>query len=65
MKKLPQNIVDHLNKNLMFNKFGLVNIASLKASTGTTLEDDDLKERIQERFGKEMVNGTVEFVKSK
>lgn len=61
MKKLPQNVIDHLNKNLMFNKFGLINISSLKASTDCKISDEKLKEMIQEKFGKEMVTGKVEF----
>ena len=63
MKKLPKHIADHLNRNAMFNRFGLVNISALKASTGTTLKDDDLKERIQAKFGHEMATGEVEFMK--
>jgi len=45
--------------------FGLVNLSSLRASTGTRLKDEDLKERIQARFGHEMVTGEVEFMQKK
>ena len=61
-KKLPKNIEQDLKKNTMFNMFGLVNLAALRARTGTRLKDEDLKERIQERFGHEMATGEVEFV---
>ena len=61
--KLPQNVIDHLNKNLMFNKFGLVNIASLKAQTDCEIPNDELEQLIQNKFGHEMHNGEVEFIK--
>ena len=61
--KLPQNVIDHLNKNLMFNKFGLVNIASLKAQTECEIPDDKLKKLIQDKFGEEMTTGEVSFMK--
>lgn len=61
-KKLPKNIEQALIRNTAFNMFGLVNISSLRASTGTKLKTEDLKERIQNRFGREMVTGEVEFM---
>ena len=61
-KKLPKHIAEDLNRNLMFNKFGLVNISALRARTGTKLKTEDLKERIQKRFGSEMITGEVEFI---
>lgn len=61
--KLPQNVIDHLNKNLMFNKFGLINIASLKAQTDCEIPDDKLKKLIQNKFGEEMTTGEVSFMK--
>lgn len=64
-KKLPKNIERHLSRNTAFNMFGLVNLSSLRASTGTRLKDEDLKERIQNRFGHEMVTGSVEFMGEK
>ena len=64
-KQLPQNIIDDLNSNLIFNKFGLVNIARVKATNNCDIPDDELKEMIQEKFGHEMVNGKVEFIEKK
>jgi len=64
-KKLPKKIEQHLSRNTAFNMFGLVNLSSLRASTGTRLKDEDLKERIQARFGHEMVTGEVEFMQKK
>jgi hypothetical protein len=63
--KLPKKIVEDLKRNTTFNMFGLVNISALRARTGTKLKEEDLKERIQNRFGHEMVNGEVEFIKNK
>ena len=60
--KLPQNVIDHLNNNLMFNKFGLVNIASLKAHTECDIPNDELKQLIQDKFGHEMHNDEVSFI---
>jgi hypothetical protein len=64
-QKLPQSVIDDLDSNIMFNKFGLVNIGRLKSSTNCDIEDDVLKELIQEHFGKEMATGKVEFVGEK
>ena len=64
-KKLPKSIEQDLKKNTMFNMFGLVNISALRARTGTRLKDDDLKQRIQARFGHEMATGEVEFLENK
>jgi len=64
-KKLPKIIEQDLNRNTMFNMFGLVNLAALRSRTGTRLKDDDLKERIQNRFGHEMATGKVEFMVEK
>jgi len=63
MKKLPKHIAEDLNRNTLFNMMGLVNISALRARTGTKLKDDDLKERIQAKFGHEMATGEVEFMK--
>lgn len=62
-KKLPENIEKDLKRNTMFNMFGLVNLSSLRSRTGTRLKDEDLKQRIQDRFGHELVTGKVEFTK--
>jgi len=61
-KKLPKHIAEDLNRNTLFNMMGLVNISALRARTGTKLKDDDLKERIQAKFGHEMATGEVEFI---
>lgn len=64
-KKLPKNIERDLKKNTLFNMFGAVNLAALRSRTGTRLSDEDLKKRIQARFGHEMATGTVEFIQGK
>lgn len=64
-KKLPKSVEQHLNKNTMFNMFGAVNLAALKANTGTRLKDEDLKQRIQARFAYEMQTESVEFIEGK
>jgi hypothetical protein len=61
-KKLPQNIIDDLNRNSMFNIFGLINLSALKARTNPKMSDKELKRLIQDHFGKEMVTGKVEFM---
>ncbi len=63
--KLPKNVEEHLNKNTMFNMFALVNISSLRASTGCKIEDEKLKKLIRERFDSEMETGKVEFMKKR
>lgn len=63
--KLPKSIEQDLKKNTMFNMFGAVNLAALKSRTGTRLKNEDLKQRIQSRFGYEMSNGEVEFIEGK
>ncbi len=68
MKKqniLPKSVEQHLNKNTMFNMFGAVNLAALRASTGTRLSNETLKERIQARFGHEMATDEVQFIEGK
>jgi hypothetical protein len=65
IKKLPKAIEQDLNKNTTFNMFGLVNLSALRARTGTKLKDEDLKQRIQARFGREMVTGEVSFMEKK
>lgn len=64
-KKLPKNIVEDLKRNATFNIFGLVNIATLRARTGTKLKTDDLKKRIQNRFASEMIDGEIDFIGDK
>ena len=60
--KLPEAIERDLKKNTLFNMFGAVNLAALRSRTGTRLSDEDLKKRIQARFGHEMATGKVEFL---
>ena len=62
MKKLPEKIEKDLKRNALFNMVGLVNLSELRARTGTRLKDEDLKQRIQARFGHEMVTGEVSFM---
>ncbi len=64
-KQLPENVEKDLKRNTMFNMFGLVNLSALRARTGTRLKDEDLKERIQARFGHEMATGEVQFMEKK
>ncbi len=64
-KKLPKSIEQDLKRNTTFNMFGLVNLSALRARTGTRLKDEELKQRIQARFGHEMVTGEVEFMQKK
>jgi len=63
--ELPSNIVKYLDNNTAFNMFGFVNLAKLKYETECTIEDETLKILIQEKFGNEMVTGTVEFIEPK
>jgi hypothetical protein len=62
---LPKKIEQELNRNTLFNMFGLVNLSALRARTGTRLKNETLKERIQARFGHEMATGEVEFIGEK
>lgn len=62
IRKLPKSVEQDLNRNTLFNMVGLVNIAALRSRTKTRLKDEDLKERIQARFGHEMATGEVEFL---
>jgi hypothetical protein len=64
-KKLPKSIEQDLKRNTTFNMFGFVNLSALRARTGTRLKDEELKQRIQARFGHEMVTGEVEFMQKK
>ena len=65
VKKLPKEVEAVINRSTTFNMFGIVNLSALRAQTGTKLKDEDLKERIQARFGREMVTGEVEFIEKK
>ena len=61
-KKLPENVIQFLDKNSAFNIFGLVNISSLKASTGCTIDDAKLKKLIIANFSEQMAQGEIEFI---
>lgn len=61
-KKLPKSVENELRRNALFNMVGLVNISALRSRTKTRLKDEDLKARIQARFGSEMATGKVEFL---
>ena len=63
-EELPIEVVKQLNASATLNIFGLVNISYLKAVTGCTLSDKTLKRLIQEKYGKEMLKGKVEFVEN-
>lgn len=58
---LPEYVVDFLDNNILFNKFGLVNIQSLKSQTNCEIEDKKLKKLIQEQFDHEFTGG-IEFI---
>jgi len=61
VSKLPKEVEEYLNKSTMFNMFGLVNLASLKAVTKTHLSNAELKKRIKETFDDEVAGG-IEFM---
>ena len=61
-KKLPKKVEKHINSNSTFNIFGLVNLSSLRAVTGTRLSSKELKKRIRARFATEMVREEIEFI---
>jgi len=50
--KIPKAVEIYLDNNLLFNKFGIVNISAVKASTGCKVDSDELKKLIQARFGR-------------
>jgi hypothetical protein len=62
MAKLPKDIEKDLDGNFTFNKFGIVNLSALRARNKTTLSTAELKQAINERFAKEMVGGTIEYI---
>lgn len=62
MPRIPKNIETYLNSNLLFNKFGIVNLDVIRATTKTKLTNDELKECINERFAKEMKDDKIEFL---
>lgn len=60
--ELPKEVFEYLNNNLMFNKFGIVNIRVVIASTNCEIKERKLKSLITARFKKEMVTGKIEFI---
>lgn len=65
MAQIPKSVETYLDNNLLFNKFGIVNIGKVIAETGTTLSNKELKQVINERFSHEMVGGEIEFIERK
>ena len=62
IQPLPKDIEAHIDGSFLFNKFGIVNLSVLVATTNTDLSNEELKKRIMNRFGSEMVNGEIEFL---
>lgn len=61
-KTLPKNVESHLDNSIIFNKFGIVNINALKATTKCDIPNEELKALINERFAKEFVGEHIEFI---
>jgi hypothetical protein len=61
-KVLPPAIEAYIDKNILFNKFGLVNMGAVMASTGITMDKQELKQLIIERFGAEFAPSEIEFL---
>lgn len=59
---LPKDIEAHLDSNILFNKFGVVNIRAVKASFKCELPDKTLQKLINNRFAKEFVGDKIEFI---
>ena len=62
MATLSKKIEAYLENNFAFNKFGIVNISVLRASTGTEVSTEELKEQINKKYSKEMVDGKIEYI---
>lgn len=58
--KLPLSVINHLDINIVFNKFGIVNLGAVMASTGVKMDKKVLRKLINDRFGNEFVGG-IEF----
>ncbi len=58
---LPTAVEEYLDKNSMFNIFGLVNLKVVRASTGCKLKDRELKRLVKARFSKEVAE-EIEFI---
>lgn len=53
--KLPLAVFNHLDSSLLFNKFGIVNIGAVMASTGVKMDKKELKALIEEKFKDELM----------
>lgn len=58
-KTLPLKIYSYLDSNLLFNKFGIVNL-NLVQSKAPEFTKEELKEMIEEKFKGEFQDG-IEF----
>jgi hypothetical protein len=61
-KTLPKKIEQYLDTNFAFNKFGIVNLAVVKAHAKCKLSDAELKKLINKRFAKEMIGENIEYI---
>ena len=59
---LPKEVETYLDNSVIFNKFGLINLASVKFMTKCEIDDKKLKKLIIDRFASEMSDGTIEFI---
>jgi len=59
--KIPTDIEMYVDNSVLFNKFGLININALRATTKTELSNDEIKKLINERFAHE-ITGEIEFM---
>ncbi len=60
--ELPNEVIIYLNDNLLFNKFGIVNLKVIKTKLKCELKDKKLKSLIQAHFGKEFRDEKIEFI---
>lgn len=58
---IPKEVANYVDNSLLFNKFGVINLKAVRGITKTTLTDEELKEAINEHFGKEFSNG-IEYL---
>lgn len=61
IKPLPEHVDSYVKKNTAFNMFGLLNLSALKAVTGTTLSNTELKKRINHKYAHQFPNNRIEF----
>ena len=59
---LPKEVETYLDNSVIFNKFGLIYLASVKFMTKCEIDDKKLKKLIIDRFASEMSDGTIEFI---